>query len=234
MRGRRVANQPKLCNQIQDGTMQLLVISADSGFRKSIAESLQQYGHTVCAISDAAVSTISHQDFDVVLLELTMVSEKADALLYSAKESFPHCEFVVVVDSSSTATRAMAIRSGAFDAVGKSCRIADLEPVLERANVLSRVQRENGQLKKTLQGLLADGKQNSSYEPRRQQAQSTTAAVSTVESDNLLERERLHVQRVLDRENWNRKRTAEALGISRRSLYRLISKHDLNPRTGSE
>jgi len=54
-------------------------------------------------------------------------------------------------------------------------------------------------------------------------------AASIGDTDNLDERERLHVQRVLNRENWNRNRTAEALGINRRSLFRLIQKHGLQP-----
>lgn len=46
-------------------------------------------------------------------------------------------------------------------------------------------------------------------------------------TDNLEERERLHVARVLEREQWNRNKTAAALGISRRSLYRLIEKYGI-------
>lgn len=45
--------------------------------------------------------------------------------------------------------------------------------------------------------------------------------------DNLEERERRHVARVLQREGGRRKQTAKALGINRRSLYRLIEKYDL-------
>ncbi len=47
------------------------------------------------------------------------------------------------------------------------------------------------------------------------------------ETDNLEERERRHVARVLEREQGSRKRTADALGINRRSLYRLIEKYAL-------
>ena len=50
---------------------------------------------------------------------------------------------------------------------------------------------------------------------------------SDLEIDNLEERERRHVARVLDRENWNRNATADVLGITRRSLYRLIEKYRL-------
>lgn len=53
------------------------------------------------------------------------------------------------------------------------------------------------------------------------------------DTDNLEDRECLHVQRVLNRENWNRNRTAEALGINRRSLFRLIQKHGLQPQKSS-
>ncbi|GAB5441370.1 MAG: sigma-54 dependent transcriptional regulator [Fuerstiella sp.] len=45
--------------------------------------------------------------------------------------------------------------------------------------------------------------------------------------DNLEERERRHVARILERQAWNRKETATALGITRRSLYRLIEKYQL-------
>ena len=47
------------------------------------------------------------------------------------------------------------------------------------------------------------------------------------EIENLQERERRHVARILNRENWNRNATADALGITRRSLYRLIEKYTL-------
>lgn len=46
--------------------------------------------------------------------------------------------------------------------------------------------------------------------------------------DNLAELERLHVAAVLAREGGSKVRAAKALGISRRSLYRLIEKYKLN------
>jgi DNA-binding NtrC family response regulator len=46
-------------------------------------------------------------------------------------------------------------------------------------------------------------------------------------SRELREVERMHTLEVLQAENWNKLRAAKALGISRRSLYRLIEKHGL-------
>ena len=85
--------------------------------------------------------------------------------------------------------------------------------------------------------ILADGSHITPTElPHQISHQSPDALASTAieETDNLEERERLHVQRVLKRENWNRNRTAEALGINRRSLYRLIQKHGLSPQRSGD
>ena len=53
-------------------------------------------------------------------------------------------------------------------------------------------------------------------------------ATTDASPDALAERERLHVAAVLAREGGSKVRTAKALGISRRSLYRLIEKYGLN------
>tara|TARA_R110002072_G_scaffold293949_1_gene463648 strand:- start:5551 stop:6909 length:1359 start_codon:yes stop_codon:yes gene_type:complete len=81
--------------------------------------------------------------------------------------------------------------------------------------------------------ILADETRITPAELPLQVSQSSSLAGNSVSSvidiDDLEVRERLHVQRVLTREGWNRNRTAEALGINRRSLYRLILKHSLQP-----
>lgn len=85
--------------------------------------------------------------------------------------------------------------------------------------------------------ILADGSHITPTELPHQishQSPDALASTTTEDTDNLEDRERLHVQRVLERENWNRNRTAEALGINRRSLYRLIQKHGLSPNRNSD
>ena len=41
--------------------------------------------------------------------------------------------------------------------------------------------------------------------------------------------ERAHVVEILNREHGNKTQAAKALGITRRSLYRLIDKYDIHP-----
>ncbi len=67
-------------------------------------------------------------------------------------------------------------------------------------------------------------------EPMRVAAGGTQLPADSMapETDNLRELERRHVARVLERERGSRKRTAAALGINRRSLYRLIEKYGLD------
>ena len=80
--------------------------------------------------------------------------------------------------------------------------------------------------------ILADGSEirledlpESIGHPGRRQVSGRSNEVAA--PDNLAERERLHVAAVLAREGGSKVRTAQALGISRRSLYRLIEKYDL-------
>ena len=52
--------------------------------------------------------------------------------------------------------------------------------------------------------------------------------------DNLEAMERRHVHGVLQRCKFNKELAAKALGISRRSLYRLIEKYQLEPMVGGK
>lgn len=49
----------------------------------------------------------------------------------------------------------------------------------------------------------------------------------TIDGDALAEVERAHIMEVLNREGGNKARTARALGINRRSLYRLLDKYEI-------
>ena len=50
-----------------------------------------------------------------------------------------------------------------------------------------------------------------------------------VQPDNLDAMERRHVQTVLQRCQFNKVHAAKSLGVSRRALYRLIEKYQLEP-----
>jgi DNA-binding NtrC family response regulator len=42
------------------------------------------------------------------------------------------------------------------------------------------------------------------------------------------------VEEILKREKWNKARAARSLGVSRRSLYRLLEKHGIHPPEGEQ
>jgi DNA-binding NtrC family response regulator len=58
-------------------------------------------------------------------------------------------------------------------------------------------------------------------------AEATGTAMLSPNGDDLAHIERSHVLDILNREHGNKARAARALGISRRSLYRLLEKYDI-------
>jgi DNA-binding NtrC family response regulator len=68
-------------------------------------------------------------------------------------------------------------------------------------------------------------------------SKSTTAPAATERAagpDDLERLERRHVEDVLRRHGGNKVQAAKALGVSRRSLYRLIDKYQLGEATGTD
>lgn len=88
--------------------------------------------------------------------------------------------------------------------------VRELSNVIERATILAD-----------------DAHIDISHLPESLARDSAAPVVGVDKVDNLEERERAHVLRVLEREKWSRKRAAAVLGINRRSLYRLILKYGL-------
>jgi DNA-binding NtrC family response regulator len=67
-------------------------------------------------------------------------------------------------------------------------------------------------------------------DPAESELEASSEQSALTAEDDLSVRERGHVAAVLERENGNKARAAKTLGISRRSLYRLIEKYGLKPR----
>lgn len=91
--------------------------------------------------------------------------------------------------------------------------------VRELANVIERAT------------ILAEGKSITArdFPPPLSQSTGVTSPVPEGDDqfDRLEDRERRHVERILEREEYSRVRAAKALGIHRRSLYRLIEKYGI-------
>ena len=132
--------------------MRLLVVSADRGFRDSVAQSLQRLGHDVRAVSETISSeSLRCENREVALLELADPSIDAADVICRFKEQCPQCEVVMVTNGATATSRSAAIQAGAFDATGKDCRVTELESVLERAGRHGRMKRENSQLREVIE-----------------------------------------------------------------------------------
>jgi DNA-binding NtrC family response regulator len=131
--------------------MRLLVVSSDRGFRDSVAQSQQRFGHDVRAVA-GNVSPESLRDFDseVVLLELPVPLADAGNLITRFRELCPQSEIVMAIESPTATSRGTAIQAGVFDVIGKGCRAAEIDPIIDRAGRHARIRRDNHRLQKVL------------------------------------------------------------------------------------
>lgn len=182
--------------------MRLLIVHPEQATAVTLAERLAALQHTVQSVAtpEVALDVAACKEFDVILLSLDLPSGAVE-LLQMLRDIHPTCEVVVLTRQTSSQSAIAVLHRGAFGLVREPYHWEELEAVLMKAAAFARLSRENADLRAQL-----------GHNPP---------------TDNLAERERRHVAAVLLREQGSKVRAAEALGISRRSLYRLIDKHGL-------
>lgn len=131
--------------------MRLLVVSADRGFRDSVAQTLQRLGHDVRSAAETiSPEILRSENCEVVLLELAVSSTDVAGAVGRFREQCPQCEVVVVTNGATATSRSTAIQAGVFDAISKDCRGTELQPILEKASRHGRMKRENSQLREMI------------------------------------------------------------------------------------
>jgi DNA-binding NtrC family response regulator len=134
-------------------------------------------------------------------------------LLKQALGIDPNLIGVIMTGQGTAQTAVEAMKSGAFDYVQKPFRLPQILPVLYRAMEIRRLRLENMRLKQFVESFTVE---------------SPTLAVpaGSFDLETLLRRQ---VQLALNEMKGNNVHAAKALGVSRRSLYRLIEKYGLEP-----
>jgi DNA-binding NtrC family response regulator len=206
----------------------LLVVDDEVELLRILCESLSELGFDVKGVSSPAkaLEAIREMRPDILLSDLTMPHTDGIALLKFALTIDPNLIGIIMTGQGSTQTLDEAMKSGAFDYMVKPFRIRQALPVLERAMEVRRLRLENICLKRLVL--------------RLRQAQGDTIRVEDLPEDlgeapahagpyNLEAMERRQIQLVLNEMKGNKVHAAKALGVSRRTLYRLIEKHDLEP-----
>jgi len=193
----------------------LLVVDDEIELIRSPCKSLTEQGFEVRGVASPtkALEAIRDGEPDVLLSDLIMPQTDGIELLKQALVIDPNLIGVIMTGHGTVHTAVEAMKSGAFDYALKPLCLPQLLPILDRALEVRRLRLENVQLKRFVERLTLDS-------PR------PALLAGSYDLESLLRRQ---VQLVLNEMKGNKVHAARALGVSRRSLYRLIEKYGLEP-----
>ncbi len=184
-----------------------------------ILNQLEEQGFRVLAVEDcsSAVQVTKGHPFDAVLVALDC-SHQED-FLRRIRENDPALQVLVLSDAP---PRDGVIQDVSIERLSSTTQVSELGPVICRAIELTRLRRDNTRMRRQLSVLAPDtviGLETGS-------ANTHTALGPTIGSDvDLASITSAHVKAVLSQHGGNKAQTARALGINRRSLYRLLEKY---------
>ncbi|MBL9085302.1 MAG: hypothetical protein JNK76_26095 [Planctomycetales bacterium] len=199
----------------------LLVLDEDREFCETVARRFQRRGFTVRM--GAKVGDIpplgDGQRFEICFLRLGLQTEAALFMLRDAGLLAPQCQIILLTTREQLENASDTIPAMTADCLAKPLIWAELDWRVMRAQERAQT--------------------NTLYAPpggesfaQRDGATGVFAPQSKTDEaakqDSLATVQRAHIVEVLRREEGNKARTARALGVNRRSLYRLIEKFKID------
>ena len=120
------------------GNQRILVVDDDAPVRAMFATGLSQYGYecSTAASADEANQILQLEDFDLVLLDITMPGKTGLFLLQELVERYPDMAVIMVTGNDELETAVYAMRQGADDYLTKPVSLTLLVYRIEK--VLSR------------------------------------------------------------------------------------------------
>lgn len=195
---------------------EILLVTTDS---TAIQLALEEQGLRVLAVEDCfgALQVIKGHPFDAVVV--AMDCSDRNQFLERLRETDAAVQVILCSDTAKL--EELSTQFG-FEILARSASISTLRLAICRAVELTRLRRENVRLRKQLSVVVpgavlrADGAGSEVGAP----------PVPLVGSNaDLASINRAHVTAVLAQHGGNKAQTARALGINRRSLYRLLDKY---------
>lgn len=129
-------NQLETKSNPNDSAAALRILFADDepSLQELIAKELPRMGHTVtvCPDGSTAVTALSENAYDCLLVDLDMPGMHGIEVIEHLKKIAPATEAIVLTGKGSTETAVAALRLGAFDYLQKPCRLVELKSLLQR------------------------------------------------------------------------------------------------------
>jgi two-component system response regulator AtoC len=131
----------------------VLVVDDDHNLRKVLRTELAASGFEAQEACDGekALSLLGKQEFDVILLDLTMPGIAGLDVLKTIKQSELPGEVIILTANATIQTAVEAMKLGAYDYLTKPLRLEELDLIIRKAAEKSDLVRENKRLRTQLE-----------------------------------------------------------------------------------
>lgn len=133
-------------------TLSILVVDDDKAHRTMLRSLLSGWGYTVIEADDGqtAIDFVRERPFDLILMDIRMIKVSGLEALTTIKDYNPAIPIIIMTAYSSVETAVEAIKKGAYDYLTKPLDFDELRINLKRAINHRQLEKENRQLKATL------------------------------------------------------------------------------------
>ena len=130
----------------------VLLLDDDADLRHAVSQGLELEGLEVSVFEDpsAALSTISRDDYAVIVSDIMMPKMDGFAVLTQVMEIDPVLPVILITGHGDVPLAVNAMKSGAYDFIEKPFTVQKLAAVVERALEKRRLVLENRRLRETL------------------------------------------------------------------------------------
>jgi len=131
----------------------ILVADDEKGMRDFLSILLRKEGYevTVAANGEAALESVSQQEFDLLVTDIRMPGLSGIDLLREVRAISPGLLVVLITAYASTQTAIAALKLGAHDYITKPFDVEEFKIVVRNAIERRRLQKENASLRRELQ-----------------------------------------------------------------------------------
>ncbi|MCC6581696.1 MAG: DNA-binding response regulator [Phycisphaeraceae bacterium] len=202
----------------------LLIVEDEPRMRATLEDMVAMIGFETVGASTAekALRILAEQSFPMALIDLNLPGMSGMDLFERIHQQHAAMSVVILTGFGDLAAAQRAIRYNVVDFLTKPCHLGDLEVALDRAWRRAPARRV------VCETHHADATQSASP-PLPAPPASPALEPKTCEKAgeiSLDEVERQHILAMLERHGGNRRTTAEALGISVRTLYYRLADYD--------
>ncbi len=131
----------------------LLLVDDEADFRDSAQQYFEKRGYRVVAVANGtnALLAIQSQQFDVAVVDVHMPEMDGVQLLERLRTEDDSLQVIMLTGGATIPTAVASIKAGAVDYVTKPIRLADLDRLIQKSARVSRLVRENHQLRSVIE-----------------------------------------------------------------------------------